>query len=202
MPLRMRFLFIIILFVLVFIVFILTSVDYNEREGRLEIDHNRLINLNQHIKNEIDKKLTRTKNAKKATASRRLEVDINHLIHLNQREVDEKVTTTVNTKKPTTSSSSHFVRVLNKLNPGNRTLSTNQGKCADIVCSNFLATSEMSCAKAVAARIEPATRVTPRCHFQNGTIKRCVLLRTYPGSGNTWTRQLLEKTSGICTGNT
>ena len=201
MPLRMRFLFIIILFVFVFVVFILTSVDNNERTERLEIVHNRLINLNQHIKNEIDKKGTRTENTKKATASRRLEIDLNHLIHLNQHEVDEKVATTVSTEKPTTSSSSQFVRVLNKLNPGNHTLSTRQGKCADIVCSNFLSISEMNCAKAIAARMEPATRVTPRCHFQNGTMKPRVLLRSYPASGNTWTRQLLEKTSGICTGN-
>lgn len=197
MPLRMRILFIIILIVCVFMVFILTSVDHNERAGRPDIDHNPLIYLNQHVENEVGKKVTRNMKA----ASRRLGID--HMIHLNghiKNEVDKRVIATINTKKPTTSSS-RFVTVLSKLNPGNRTLSTRQGKCTDTVCSNFLTNSEMKCAKAVAARIKPAARVTPRCHFQNGTMKRRVLLRSFPGSGNTWTRELLEKSSGICTGN-
>ena len=158
-----------------------------------------------HIKNE---KIT-TVNTKKPTAN-----NSSHFVH---REIttatvkpttsssthfvdikNEKITT-INTKKPTTNNSFRFV-VLNKLNPGNHTLSTRQGKCADIICSNFLSTSEMYCAKAV-AKMKSVTRVTPRCHFRNGTMKPRVLLRTFPGSGNTWTRELLEKTSGICTGN-
>ena len=143
------------------------------------------INNSSHIKNE---KIT-TVNTEKPTTS-----SSSRFVHIKNEK------TTVNTGKPTTSSSSHFV-LLNKLNPGNRALSTRQGECADIVCSNFLSTSEMHCTKVVAAKMKSVTRVTPRCRFQNGTMKPRVLLRTYPGSGNTWTREILEKSSGICTGN-
>ena len=38
------------------------------------------------------------------------------------------------------------------------------------------------------------------CHFMNGTGRRPVALASFPGSGNTWVRGLLEKVTGICTG--
>ena len=34
----------------------------------------------------------------------------------------------------------------------------------------------------------------------NGKKRQTVVLASYPGSGNTWTRELLESTTGICTG--
>ena len=46
--------------------------------------------------------------------------------------------------------------------------------------------------------IQPIVR--PACHFMNGTLRGSVALFSYPGSGNTWLRQLLEKATGICTG--
>ena len=73
-----------------------------------------------------------------------------------------------------------------------------QGKCTDVVCSEFITDRDLSCARKV--KVEPDQRVTPGCHFQNGTSKPLVLLRSFPGSGNTWARQLLEKSTGICTG--
>ena len=38
------------------------------------------------------------------------------------------------------------------------------------------------------------------CHFINGNKRAAVALASFPGSGNTWVRQLLEKATGICTG--
>ena len=38
------------------------------------------------------------------------------------------------------------------------------------------------------------------CHFMSGEKRQTVLLASYPGSGNTWARGLLESTTGICTG--
>lgn len=34
----------------------------------------------------------------------------------------------------------------------------------------------------------------------NGTFRAPVALASFPGSGNTWVRGLLEKATGICTG--
>ena len=41
---------------------------------------------------------------------------------------------------------------------------------------------------------------TGPCHFINGTRRAAVALASFPGSGNTWVRGLLEKTTGVCTG--
>lgn len=40
------------------------------------------------------------------------------------------------------------------------------------------------------------------CRFRNGTGKIAVALASFPGSGNTWLRSLLEKATGVCTGST
>ncbi len=38
------------------------------------------------------------------------------------------------------------------------------------------------------------------CHFMNGSSRSAVALASFPGSGNTWARGLLEKATGVCTG--
>ena len=38
------------------------------------------------------------------------------------------------------------------------------------------------------------------CRFMNGTNRAPVALVSFPGSGNTWVRGLLEQATGICTG--
>jgi len=38
------------------------------------------------------------------------------------------------------------------------------------------------------------------CHFINGKRRSPVALASFPGSGNTWVRGLLQDTTGICTG--
>ena len=38
------------------------------------------------------------------------------------------------------------------------------------------------------------------CHFMDGRERAPVALVSFPGSGNTWLRGLLEQATGICTG--
>ncbi len=38
------------------------------------------------------------------------------------------------------------------------------------------------------------------CHFMNGRSRSAVALASFPGSGNTWARGLLERATGVCTG--
>ncbi len=38
------------------------------------------------------------------------------------------------------------------------------------------------------------------CHFMNGSSRSAVALASFPGSGNTWARGLLERATGVCTG--
>ena len=41
-----------------------------------------------------------------------------------------------------------------------------------------------------------------KCHFMNGTNRAAVALVSFPGSGNTWVRGLLQQATGVCTGMT
>ena len=120
----------------------------------------------------------------------------------------ETITTAVNTEtKPTpskniknvTTTPMKFVGIWDKLNTTGLPMpNVEQGKCADVLCSEFVAESNLICAKMV--KVQPAQRIIPRCRFQNGSLKPVVVLLSFPGSGNTWTRQLLEMSTGICTG--
>ena len=71
--------------------------------------------------------------------------------------------------------------------------------CKDKICSNFVSVSSWSCAAQV-VKGAPHHSVRPTCRFRNGSSEPFVLLRSFPGSGNTWTRQLLERATEICTG--
>ena len=89
-----------------------------------------------------------------------------------------------------------------------QSLST-RGPCADSLCLEYLSKSVRSdfdkcTSKGVSLskkRFKSATLNNGTCHFVNGTGRRRVALASFPGSGNTWVRGLLEMTSGICTGN-
>lgn len=41
--------------------------------------------------------------------------------------------------------------------------------------------------------------INGRCRFMDGTHRAPVALASFPGSGNTWMRQLLQEATGICT---
>ena len=99
----------------------------------------------------------------------------------------------------TTPASTKLVGVWNKLNTSALSQVPLDPQCSDPVCSNFA--SSLKCAKTVTAKLKTGQSITPTCRFQNGTSKPKYFLRSYPGSGNTWVRQVLEKVTGICTGN-
>ena len=67
---------------------------------------------------------------------------------------------------------------------------------ADTVCHFFLAGDDLYYSRRCGgSRFSRAT-----CHFMNGTNRYPVALASFPGSGNTWVRGLLEQATGICTG--
>ena len=80
--------------------------------------------------------------------------------------------------------------------------------CEDPLCSEFLTEKDLKQVERCADRFikrqlirEGGHTLIPTCHFINGTSGASnVALISFPGSGNTWTRELLEKATGICTG--
>ena len=79
---------------------------------------------------------------------------------------------------------------------------TEREKCSDAICSEFVSSDKLGlqCAETVGSKMAKNESVSPTCRFQNGASRPLYLLRSYPGSGNTWVRQVLEKATGICTG--
>lgn len=76
-----------------------------------------------------------------------------------------------------------------------------QHKCQDVLCSEFLSRDDWIYFNACGPRNKhKPTNFLPNCHFINGSSRPTVALLSFQGSGNTWTRQLLEKATGICTG--
>ncbi len=74
-------------------------------------------------------------------------------------------------------------------------------KCQDQLCSKFLTNSDMRhwkyCWRKTRLQEEPERS---KCHFINSTGRHPVALASFPGSGNTWVRGLLQQITGICTG--
>lgn len=82
------------------------------------------------------------------------------------------------------------------------------GKCENRACLELLAEEEKiqydTCYnKSVSAKyVEKFGPISAgTCHFQNGGSRFPVGLGSFQGSGNTWLRGLLQKVTGICTGN-
>jgi len=75
-------------------------------------------------------------------------------------------------------------------------------QCKDVICSEFLHNRDwIEVDKFMKAmEKEGLLNISPACHFMNGTSRGSVALLSFPGSGNTWLRGLLEKATGICTG--
>ena len=80
------------------------------------------------------------------------------------------------------------------------------GPCSDSLCLEYLSKPERKkfdkCTSIGMFRSQQRSTAFSNgtCHFVNGTGRRRVALASFPGSGNTWVRGLLEMTSGICTG--
>ena len=75
-------------------------------------------------------------------------------------------------------------------------------QCKDVICSEFLHKCDWvqvgECMRFM--KKKRLLNISPACHFMNGTSRGGVALVSFPGSGNTWLRGLLEKATGICTG--
>ena len=82
-------------------------------------------------------------------------------------------------------------------------LATNQqNSCSDRVCSHFLSTENNTnrCWLRKTKKLMDHGKTEIRCEFMNATGRPPVALVSFPGSGNTWVRGLLEKVTGYCTG--
>jgi len=78
------------------------------------------------------------------------------------------------------------------------------GNCSDRICSEYLTKPDYPhfnyCMKktwGMKRHAEPGKSV---CRFMNGVGRYPVALASYPGSGNTWVRGLIQAATGLCTG--
>ena len=79
---------------------------------------------------------------------------------------------------------------------------TEKLKCKNPICTEFLAKEDMGhfkdCGRQIKVSKEPERFLG--CRFMNAPGRDPVALASYPGSGNTWVRGLLQDVSGLCTG--
>ena len=78
---------------------------------------------------------------------------------------------------------------------------SNKTLCSDNVCSQYLSRDDK--VRYYSCQVRSKSRTTPKdgtCHFIDGSHRPSVALVSYPGSGNTWVRGILEVATGICTG--
>ena len=83
-------------------------------------------------------------------------------------------------------------------------------KCQDPLCREFFSQLDKTFYTYCYERLQlvyhntkkdkVVTVKTGNCRFMNGTNRAAVALASFPGSGNTWVRGLLEQATGICTG--
>ena len=81
-----------------------------------------------------------------------------------------------------------------------RTLSATS-TCENQLCSEFLTRLDTPhfkyCLRKSRLKVEPEKSI---CHFISGRRRSPIALASFPGSGNTWVRGLLQDITGICTG--
>ena len=74
--------------------------------------------------------------------------------------------------------------------------------CKDTLCTEYLTKEDKSRFDSCLQKVK-SYKGHPQdgqCHFMAQTHRAPVALASYPGSGNTWLRGLLETATGICTG--
>ena len=85
--------------------------------------------------------------------------------------------------------------------PGN---STDLDECSDELCSHFLSQDDIvrynKCLRKIRHYTNTTTISNSGCRFIDGKKRGAVALASFPGSGNTWIRVLLERATGVCTG--
>ena len=72
--------------------------------------------------------------------------------------------------------------------------------CNDPLCTQYLSKEELAMFRDCTKHLQRSPTNNGTCRFLNGTARHKVALASFPGSGNTWVRGLLEKVTGICTG--
>lgn len=75
-------------------------------------------------------------------------------------------------------------------------------KCNDPLCTEYLTKEDKNRFDSCLQKLK-SYKGQPhdgQCHFMSPTHRSSVALASYPGSGNTWLRGLLETATGICTG--
>ena len=78
---------------------------------------------------------------------------------------------------------------------------SNKTLCSDNICSQYLSRDDKE--RYYSCQASTKSRTTPKdgmCHFIDGSHRPPVALVSFPGSGNTWVRGILEAATGICTG--
>lgn len=81
--------------------------------------------------------------------------------------------------------------------------SAGSNQCKDSLCSQYLSKKDKrdydTCSNS-AARQSRTPLESSTCRFMNGSARKPVALASFPGSGNTWVRGLLQMATGVCTG--
>ena len=80
---------------------------------------------------------------------------------------------------------------------------TNNTGCKKQMCTDFLTSYDLShyryCMKKAKIRYDKEPSDS-KCNFINGTMRDAVALVSHQGSGHLWVRELLQKSTGVCTG--
>lgn len=88
--------------------------------------------------------------------------------------------------------------------PHTITSHTAVAECTHPPCLQYLSSTEKyvfnKCQKRTIPNKSSRGFPTCQCRFRDGAGKKRVALVSLPGSGNTWVRGLLEKATGVCTG--
>ena len=126
---------------------------------------------------------------------------------LSQSSVDSSTnvsTTTVTYHQSTTESPSHSANTMQQsLRYSTTTSSMWNSHCNDPLCTEYLSTLDLTNFRLCSRHLQKShdNQIdNGTCRFINGTARRNVALFSFPGSGNTWVRGLLESATGICTG--
>lgn len=82
---------------------------------------------------------------------------------------------------------------------------TSQSDCKTEYCHKYLSPKEEARFSACYKKCDEKSNkfgpvVNGACHFMDGRGRLPVALASFPGSGNTWARGLLEKVTRVCTG--
>ena len=73
--------------------------------------------------------------------------------------------------------------------------------CSDASCSNLLSISDSMIYRQCTRRASKCGPIDQgNCIFMNSTTAQPIALASFPGSGNTWVRGLLQQVTGFCTG--